>query len=102
MIKIAVIKNDRCLKIQLKGELDHHAAKELMLRLEQEVENALPIKLILDFQNVSFMDSSGIAVVMRMRQRLRELGGSICLQRIAPQPQKVFDAAGISRLVEME
>lgn len=101
-MKIMTMKTDRCLKIQLKGELDHHGAKGLLGQLEREIEIALPIKLILDFQDVTFMDSSGIAVVIRMRQRMREMGGSVCLQQLKEQPRKVFEAAGIARLVEME
>ena len=102
MMIVTVNRKDRCLEVQLKGELDHHGAKSVMLQLEQEIELALPLKLILNFQGVTFMDSSGIAVVMRTHQRMRELGGSICLQQVPTQPGKVFDAAGISRLVEME
>ncbi|MBQ0038200.1 MAG: STAS domain-containing protein [Clostridiales bacterium] len=101
-MKIAAISNDRCLTVQLKGELDHHSAKGLMSRLEQEIEIALPLKMILDFKDVTFMDSSGIAVVIRMRQRMRELGGCLVLQKVNAQPRKVFEAAGISRLVEIE
>lgn len=101
-MRISTTKVERCLKIQLKGELDHHSAKGLMNQLDQEIEAALPLKMILDFHEVTLMDSSGIAVVMRMRQRMRELGGSICLQQVAAQPRKVLDAAGISRIVEME
>lgn len=55
----------RELTLTLRGELDHHAAKEAMRKLEWELDAALPSKLTLDFSGVSFMDSSGIAVVMR-------------------------------------
>ena len=101
-MKITVSQKDRSLEIQLTGELDHHGAKGLMQQLEREIEHALPLKMILDFRGVSFMDSSGIAVVMRMYQRMRELGGKLCLQHLTAQPRKVFDASGISRIVEME
>ena len=57
---------------------------------------------MLDFQEVSFVDSSGIAVVMRARQRMRELGGSIVLRNAGPQPRKVLEAAGLDRFVTLE
>ena len=90
------------MEIYLKGELDHHGAKGLMGRLDREIEVALPLRLVLDFGGVTFMDSSGIAVVMRARQRMSALGGTVKLRRAAPQVRKVLDAAGIGRLVEME
>lgn len=101
-MEVSVKSEGRCAAIYLKGELDHHGAKGLMARLDREIEILLPMELVLDFSAVTFMDSSGIAVVMRARQRMRELGGSIKLRKAAPQPRKVFDAAGIGRLVEME
>ena len=101
-MEIHVNREGRRLEIYLKGELDHHGAKGLMARLDQEMEIALPLQTVLDFGAVTFMDSSGIAVVMRARQRAQELGGTLKLRKAAPQPRKVFDAAGISRLVEME
>lgn len=92
---------ERKLTLELKGELDHHGARDVMLRLERELDMALPLQLVLDFGGVSFMDSSGIAVVLRARQRMTALGGSVAVQRVPPQAKKVFDAAGISRLVTM-
>lgn len=90
---------ERKLLLELKGELDHHGAKDVMLRLERELDMALPLQLVLDFGGVSFMDSSGLAVVLRAQRRMAALGGSVAVQRVPPQPRRVFDAAGISRLV---
>lgn len=88
-----------CLEFFLKGELDHHGAQGLLLRLEQDIQKALPMALILDFTDVTFMDSSGIAVALRGWQRMRELGGAVTLRHVAPQPRKVFEAAGIGRMM---
>lgn len=90
---------ERRLLLELKGELDHHGAKDVMLRLERELDVALPLQLVLDFGGVSFMDSSGIAVVLRAQRRMAALGGSVTVQRVGAQAKKVFDAAGVSRLV---
>lgn len=93
---------NRCAEICLKGELDHHAAKDIMARMQQQMDLLLPLQLILDFSAVSFMDSSGIAVVMRTARRMKACGGVMKLRHVPPQPKKVFDAAGVSRVVEME
>ena len=87
----------RELTLTLRGELDHHAAKEAMRKLEWE-----PSKLTLDFSGVSFMDSSGIAVVMRALKRMRAMGGSAAIKNVPPQAKKVFTAAGIFRIVPLE
>ena len=90
----------RELTLTLRGELDHHAAKEAMRKLEWELDAALPTKLTLDFSG--FMDSSGIAVVMRALKRMRAMGGSAAIKNVPPQAKKVFTAAGIFRIVPFE
>ena len=92
----------RELTLTLRGELDHHGAKNVMQRMELALDAALPLKLILDFSGVSFMDSSGIAVVMRAQKRMRALGGGAALRRVPPQAKRVFDTAGIFRIIPLE
>ena len=101
-MEVSASSHERCLTLRLKGDLDHHGAKGLIQRAEQEIDTSLPLQLSLDMSGVTFMDSSGIAVVMRCRQRMRELGGTVTLCHVPAQPRKVFDASGISRLVAME
>lgn len=101
-MEIQVTNEGRAMTAHLRGELDHHAATGLMLDLDRELERILPTELTLDFSGVTFMDSSGIAVVIRCRQRMHLLGGRLRLRGVAPQPRKVFAAARIDRMVEMK
>lgn len=73
-MEIVTRREERCLEIILKGELDHHGAHEIAGQLERSIESALPLRLVLDWTGVTFMDSSGIAVVMRARQRMPGAG----------------------------
>ena len=61
---------ERTLTIRLSGELDHHGAKGLMDRLDALMEQNLPVKTILDLEGLTFMDSSGIAVILRAKRRM--------------------------------
>ena len=87
------------LELALKGELDHHGAKGLFTRMERELELHLPKELVLDLAGVGFMDSAGIAVAVRAWQRMREMNGTVTLKNVAPQPRKVFRAAGVERMM---
>ena len=93
---------NRRLELYLKGELDHHGARGILQQMENYIEQNLPMSLVLDFSGVTFMDSSGIAVVLRGWQRMKELDGSVVLRHVAPQPKKVFDAAHINRMITVE
>ncbi len=92
---------ERNLVLERKGELDHHGARQAMLDIERELDAALPLKLTLDFGKVSFMDSSGIAVVLRTQRKMLSVGGTLAVCSVPMQAKKVFDAAGINRLVNM-
>ena len=74
-MEVSVKCEARHICIRLSGELDHHSAKGLLRRLDQEIEKALPTQLTLDLSGVTFMDSSGIALLIRARQPLFTTGG---------------------------
>jgi len=91
-----------CLRVGLSGELDHHSVAETMLSVEREIERYLPKDCALDFRDVTFMDSSGIALILRLRRRMLETGGRICVVGTGMQPGKVMAAAGLDRIVPIE
>ena len=85
----------------LVGELDHHGAKGLLENLEREIERTLPLSLVLDLGGVTFMDSSGIALLMRAKRCMDDLDGGLLVCRVRPQVKRVMDAAGIGRLIHI-
>ena len=93
---------EKQLTICLTGEIDHHSAREIMQALERKVELYLPARCVLDFGEVAFMDSSGIAIVLFALRRMRELDGVLELLSIPPQPDKVMKASGLDRLIELK
>lgn len=90
---------DRNLLLELSGEIDHHSARNAIRELELAVDTALPKKLVLDMTGVTFMDSSGIALILRAQQRMQLLDGSLLVCNVPQQAKRVLDAAGIGRLV---
>ena len=93
---------DRNLLLELSGELDHHGAKNALRELELAVDAALPRLLVLDLTGVTFMDSSGIALILRAQQRMQRLDGSVLVRNVPSQARRVLDAAGIGRLVTIQ
>ena len=93
---------DKQMTITLSGEIDHHEAKHAMKTITEKIDAYLPRICTLDFRDVSFMDSSGIAVVIAGVRRMREIGGKLILQNVQPQPMKVFSAAGIEQIAEIK
>ncbi len=92
---------NRQLTIRLSGELDHHAAKDLMDSIDRLLEQNLPVKTFLDMEGLTFMDSSGIAVVLRAKRRMEALSGSLVVINIPRQAARVLETAGLNRYVEL-
>ena len=93
---------DGNLTIALTGEIDHHRAKEYIQSIAAKIEAYTPNICILDFQEVSFVDSSGIAVVINALRAMNRIEGKLELTGIGPQPMKVFCASGIDKLVQIK
>lgn len=92
---------ERELTVSLAGELDHHGAREAIRTMERAIECNLPRRMVLDLSRVSFMDSSGIAVLLRGYRRVTETGGTFRVMGVPEQARRVLDAAGVSRLIDI-
>lgn len=90
------------LTVALTGEIDHHCAKQYIQAIEAKIQAYTPEECVLDFQEVTFVDSSGIAVVINALRSMAQIEGKLLLTGISPQPMRVFRASGIDKLVEMK
>ncbi|NLG53693.1 MAG: STAS domain-containing protein [Clostridiales bacterium] len=101
-MKIISTKREGELKIAFEGELDHHAARSALSRISQLIDIELPRKLVLDLSSLSFMDSSGIAIIVHSYRRMNELEGSLVISNVPGQAYKVLSAAGINRIIQVD
>lgn len=90
------------LTVALTGEIDHHCAKQYIQAISAKIEAYTPALCVLDFSEVSFVDSSGIAVVINALRAMNMIDGKLILSGIGQQPMKVFRTAGLDRLIEIK
>ena len=90
------------LTVVLSGEIDHHCAKDYISSIESKVEAYTPKVCTLDFSDVTFMDSSGIAVVINAMRTMTRINGKLFVIGLREQPMKVFRTSGINKLVEIK
>ncbi|MDR3644525.1 MAG: anti-sigma factor antagonist [Clostridia bacterium] len=86
----------------LSGELDHHCAKGIRDEIDEAIEKHKPTQLILDFKNVTFMDSSGIGLVMGRYRAMQILDGKVTVKNASLHIRKVMRLAGLDRLASIE
>ena len=89
------------LVVKFDGELDHHAASEVKDKIDREINLRKVTNLILDFDKVSFMDSSGIGVIAGRYKIINSLGGKIMIIRANEQVNKVLEISGLKKLLDV-
>ena len=86
----------------LSGEIDHHTAKDMREAIDNAVDFNMPSLLVLDFSGVSFMDSSGIGLVMGRYRNLQKTGALLHIYGASSNIYKVLKLSGIEKLAKLE
>ena len=89
------------LTVYLQGELDQHEARGAIAMIDRLLDEYLPRECALDLGGLSFMDSSGIALILKLHRRMAGGGGRAWIENAASQPLRVLDASGIDRVVNI-
>ena len=90
------------LTIALEGEIDHHRARAYIDAIAAKIDAYSPAECILDFSDVTFVDSSGIAVVINSMRRMAQIEGELYLSGLGEQLRRVFRTSGIDKLVHIK
>ncbi len=101
-MKLTSFLQDGNLTVVLSGEIDHHCARHYIRAISGKIEAYTPNICILDFTEVVFIDSSGVAVAINALRAMRSIGGSLLLTGVGAQPLKVFRAAGMDKIIEIK
>ena len=92
---------ENCLTIFLPGELDHHNAEETRKRSDYLIDQNHIRYVIFDFTDTTFMDSSGIGVIMGRYKRIYMLGGEVCAVHTSERMKKILTMSGVTRIMQI-
>ena len=85
----------------MEGELDHHTAEEVRSRIDDRIDRTGFYKVIMDFTNVNFMDSSGIGVVIGRYKKLLLKKGKINMIGAKGAVKRVFELSGMFKIIPL-
>ena len=80
----------------LAGEIDHDAAQNLRIQLDDALLTRTPRTLVLDLGGVGFMDSSGVGLILGRQRCARSVGGTLRIQHAPEQLRRGLQLAGIA------
>ena len=87
------------LVVALDGELDHFCAQSVRSQLDEMLADSSVRYLVLDFDKLTFMDSSGIGLIIGRYKVLRPLGGGVAVCGANPGVRRVIGLSGIEKLI---
>lgn len=87
--------------VELSGELDHHSAEEVRVKIDDRIDRANIQKVIFDFSSVSFMDSSGIGVIIGRYKRVSLRDGKVAIAAVNKSIKRIFDLSGIFKIINV-
>ena len=90
------------LTVALTGEIDHHCARSLREEIDHAILDYEPHQLRLDFEKVTFMDSSGIGLILGRCQQMQARSGHVIIQNPPPHIRRVMRLSGMERIASIE
>ena len=98
-MKITYNKEDKLLIMKITEEIDHHTASRVRSRADFEIEKNMPKTAVFDFEKVTFMDSSGIGMLIGRYKLLSILGGKLYIMNVKKDIKKIFEMSGVLRII---
>lgn len=100
-MEIELTGEKRLLTVRIDGELDHHSAGEIKDRVERELRRTGASSVAFDLTGMTFMDSSGIGLIMGRYKTVRTLGGRIVIYGMNRETERILKMAGVDRIAEI-
>ena len=92
-------KEDKQLIFKLDEDIDECAVQKIRRKLDNDIERYMPKEIIFDFNNVSFMDSAGIGLIIGRYKLANMLGGKVQVANMKTPVRKIFEMSGIQRII---
>lgn len=87
------------LLVSLQGELDHHFADRVRDAVDRAMERDRFKNLLFNLEGVSFMDSSGIGVLLGRYRKIKNRGGSMAVCGASGSLMKVLEISGLPKII---
>lgn len=100
-ISVSLHTENQVLFINLSGELDHHTSGQLRGRLNEVMENSNIKHLVFNLQQLDFMDSSGIGIILGRYNQVKKDNGTVMVLGLRPLVKKTFEMSGLSQIIKI-
>lgn len=99
-LRIAMETKQDVLVIRLQGELDHHTAEQLRSKVDEVLQDTRIRHIVLSLSDLSFMDSSGIGVILGRYKQISAREGDMYVCSINPTIYRIFEMSGLFKVIK--
>ena len=89
----------KMLVFKITDEIDDCSVQKIRRKADYEIERYMPRKVVFDFDRVTFMDSSGIGLIIGRYKFTNMLGGKLEVANLTQSVKKIFEMSGILKLI---
>jgi stage II sporulation protein AA (anti-sigma F factor antagonist) len=100
-LKIDLNIKDEVLVVRLAGELDHHTAEQLREQVETVMASQKVRHMLLNLKDLSFMDSSGLGVILGRYKQVSQKSGQMIVCAISPSIYRLFELSGMFKILKV-
>lgn len=90
---------DKLLLFEITEEIDHHTTEKMRRKMDNEIQRYMPKRVLFNFNNVTFMDSAGIGMLIGRYKIARMFGASVELINVKPTIKKIFEMCGVLKII---
>ena len=99
-MKVEHYMEEKLLKVLITEEIDHHTSSIIRTRLDYEIARFRPKKVTMNLENVKFMDSAGIGLIIGRYKVVKSYGGVLEIENCNPKLMKIFEMSGLPKIIE--
>lgn len=100
-MELSFRKVKKTLIVSLSGEIDHHSAGKTSREIDRRFSLSGASDMVLDFGRLTFMDSSGLGIIIGRYKTLSALGGKLSIASPPEQVKKIIGLAGLDKIISV-
>lgn len=85
--------------VRLQGELDHHTSEMIREKVDKELEKGIVNNLLVNLDELTFMDSSGLGMMLGRYKKIRQIDGKMSICCVKPSIYKIFELSGLFKIL---
>ncbi len=89
------------LTIHLPAEIDHHNAEGIRCEADRILKRKPIRRMVFDFENTDFMDSSGVGMILGRYKAMRFMGGTVVAVRVNERMRRILTLSGVYKVIDI-